>query len=989
MNNIYFWKAWQNPYRILISGMLIFLLLLIISTLILHVLGTEGLIGWSVLSFQSGYTALIEIIEIGPFAFELAAPRLQIIEFFEGGNMPDAGQFSGPGMGLIAFAAIIYLTAISYFKRFWYLLGIAAFMAFIIFSHPEYLQLFGWSNRSVLVLFFGILFIPSYYLHAYVKSQNFSLRLLVTLASILILGILIALFAEIKHPFGGMFNYGLLASFIITLVFIITVSHEIIRVFLKVTSTNLGSSGRSRLRHFLILTLIYWVNVLFTYLKITHVIEWDIVFLDPFLLLSISALLGFWGLHKRSVLYAGASSSTPLWLLTYLALAIVSYTFIFYLAVGLNDPLLSVVGDFIIYSHLASGMAFLLYVIYNFMPVIEKGYDAEQVLYNPSNLPYFTYRLVGILGIVALISMRGLNYPVWYAMGGYYNAIADYYQSKDDTDLARIYYIKASDFAFINHKANYSLGLATLEDNRLEAKDHYIKALRGEPLAQAFVNIANIQDLDQAYFKSLFTLQEGIQVLPDNLQIANNLALQFEKSNLIDSAMFYLDEAGTKSLVINSNRMALSTRYDMTLGSDSSAVLTNLTLGGKANATNLGVFDFNLATLNGDYLFDKVMLNNWLLSNEPAVLDSTLFSAMAIIDSTEQVDNNQELNFALSIAAFRTGAVNEAIIRLQVLIATAQERAVEYVETLGTYYMVLGDFSQALEPLEEAITAGSPTASFKLAVALSELGLTEEAIGYWEKLKGQDDTDLAKTASTMIAVLSNQNFEPKDDYEKYLHVRYQRLNLDEIELLLVIKTISDQNIKARACLDLANYYYEHADFYACSLFLEQFPDIISNLALVRSYHLLSMNILAQSEALTSQGYEDFISDFGFDRNEYLLDLFYRAELQMPLDSTDYLHLGKDNAYFVDGILTAAAYFENDPDEFKAYNFIADALSYNPNSGRLLYAYVIQATKLGFLDYAEKVLFQFSQKYPGQWFNQLLKEHELLKQQFENLVEPEE
>ena len=236
------------------------------------------------------------------------------------------------------------------------------------------------------------------------------------------------------------------------------------------------------------------------------------------------------------------------------------------------------------------------------------------MIYNPSNLPFFTYRLVGLLAIVALISMRGLNYPVWYAMGGYYNAIADYYKSKDDPDLARIYYIKASDFAYLNHKANYSLGLVTLEDNRLEAKEHYTKALRADPSAQAYVNIANIQDLDKAYFKSLFTLQEGIRKLPGNFQIANNLAVQFEKSNLIDSALFYLDQVGPGSVIANSNRIALSARYGMTLGPDSVAILSDLALGGKANATNIGLFNFDLNALDGDYMFDKVMLNNWLLS---------------------------------------------------------------------------------------------------------------------------------------------------------------------------------------------------------------------------------------------------------------------------------------------------------------------------------------------------------------------------------------
>ena len=128
--------------------------------------------------------------------------------------------------------------------------------------------------------------------------------------------------------------------------------------------------------------------------------------------------------------------------------------------------------------------------------------------------------------------MRGLDYPVWYSLGGYYNAIADHHKSHNNSDLARVYYTKAADFAHNNHKASYNLGLLTLSDNKIEAKEHYSNALRRDPSGQAYVNLANVQELDKEYFKSLFTLQEGAQQLPKNERVANNLAVQFEKANM-------------------------------------------------------------------------------------------------------------------------------------------------------------------------------------------------------------------------------------------------------------------------------------------------------------------------------------------------------------------------------------------------------------------------------------------------------------------------
>jgi TPR repeat protein len=951
-------------------------------------MGMDGLINWSVLSSQSAYTDVIDIVGIGPFSFELMAPRFQIVEFYTGGPMPESGLASGLGMTVVAIAATVYLTAVSYFKRFWYLLGVAAMMGFMLFLHPETAQLFGLTSKPLLILFFLVLFIPSYYIHAFYQNENIAARLFITTGSVLVLAVLVKLFATIDHPFSAIFNYGLLAPLFITLVFSVIVSHEIIRVFLKVTTSGLGTSGRNRLRHFLILTLLYWVNILITYLQATHVIDWNIIYLDPYVLISISALLGFWGLHKRAVLYDNVTGLNPVWLLTYLSLGIVSFTFMAYLMLGVNDPLLKVVGDFIIYSHLAIGMAFLLYVVYNFMPVIEQGYDVEKVLYKPTNLPYLTYRLVGILGIVALIAMRGLDYPVWYSLGGYYNAIADHHKSYDDPGLARVYYTKAADFAHNNHKANYNLGLLTLEDNVVEAKEHYTRALRVNPSGQAYVNLANVQEFSKEYFKSLFTLQEGIQALPNNRHVANNLAVQFERAGMHDSAFYYLDRAGNLPTAL-SNRIAMSAKYGKSLGADSALMMSKLLIGGKANATNLGVFEFNLSSLKGDYMFDKVSLNNWLLSGHPAVLDSTLYQAAAIVDSTLTPIYKQELSYALSIAAYRSGAVNEGITRLQSLIAASVEPLTGYNETLGLFYMSVGAYESAIDPLRNAEANGSETAAFKLAVALSELGNKEEAVRYWEKLTHHKDDAISETAQQMKVLLQDPGFEYEDDdYAKYLFMRYNRQPVDEIGLLKVAKAIMNDELKGKACLDMANYYLNNDNEHAANLFLALVPDGLTE-EINRERQIVLMRVKALAGEPIDQLYNDFIASYSFPMNDYLRAMYFQSVSGAKLDSTAYLILGTKNAFYVDGILAAADYFKDHSDAFKSYNIIVDALYFNQSSPRLLQAYVITAARLGFDDYAEDALLQYSQKFPGPGFNRLVKEYEAVREQYRKLIEPED
>ena len=187
---------------------------------------------------------------------------------------------------------------------------------------------------------------------------------------------------------------------------------------------------------------------------------------------------------------------------------------------------------------------------------------------------------------------------------------------------------------------------------------------------------------------------------------------------------------------------------------------------------------------------------------------------------------------------------------------------------------------------------------------------------------------------------------------------------------------------------MANFYYDNNNQLASNLFLEKVPEQLSD-NLKKVHQLLLMRAKAFEDETIDQLYSNYSSTYGFAMNDYLSDIYFLSKTGSELDSTAYLHLGTDNAFHVDGVLAAAEYFKNDPDPFKSYNIIVDALHYNQNSSRLLHAYIIQAVSLGFVEYAEDALYQYSQRFPGQGFNKLVKEYETAKEQLEKLVEPED
>jgi len=98
---------------------------------------------------------------------------------------------------------------------------------------------------------------------------------------------------------------------VLSVIFIIMVAPEIVRGFLYLITNSGNGQGKGNDRHFVLITLIYLLNVLFIYLKNVGIIDWTILYFNEFLLLLISAFLGFWGLKKRAERFAGIKQQPP------------------------------------------------------------------------------------------------------------------------------------------------------------------------------------------------------------------------------------------------------------------------------------------------------------------------------------------------------------------------------------------------------------------------------------------------------------------------------------------------------------------------------------------------------------------------------------------------------------------------------------------------------------------------------------------------------
>ncbi len=971
MRKLFYWNAYPTTYRLIFWVLATFFMGLATVVATIQLVGIEAFVPWDIFTIESAYAVDYTIFSKGPFSFSIDAEKRVLTEIFNGGQIPSGIWGSKVMIMLIGLAISIYLATVTLFKRVWYLIAMAGMLLFLILMNVESVFLFGWNDTKVLVLVFVVLLSPSYYLHAFASGLSFLKRLWVMSFAVIALATLIYFFGESEHAFVSLFNYGILAPYILILFFIITVAHEILAGFIIVISGSEGIADRSKLKHFLVISVIYLANILLSYLYIAHYIDWQLVSINPFVLLMVSAVLGIWGAKARASLYVGASSLESLWPILYLVLSIISLGTLIFMMGTVNDPLISVVNDFIIYAHLAIGIAFLLYILYNFIPMIEKGLPVRNVLYNPTNLPYLTYRLLGLMILIALFAVRGFDYPVWYSLGGRYNANADVEKELGEPEIAKAYYESADAFAYHNHKANYNLALLAEKNEPKLADDYYVKAADRWPTSQAIVNRANLLNNGFDLYQSLFALQEGVEIIDDSPELYNNLAVQFEKVKILDSAAYYFEKAGSVNSHVKNNRLAFAAKHGRSLDKDSTALFRGLDRAGEANASAFGYFTNTPNLKNANHMFDMVLLNNWLLSDKVSIENGALNQARKTIDSTSNASYQDRLRYNWSLAAYKNGKFADAIEGFGGLIFSSADWSDRAKLALGKIYLELGSNEQAINLLLDG-TGGK--FNLELGVAYLENGNPEKAEEFWTRAASAEMGFISEIANEILAVVYSDDPALRDDRLKYLYGRYNKFFIDESAENELLATIDDKNLRIDLALELAKFYHNYQNNEGAKLMLKNIEGLALSMSDYRKYLLLHA-IINNSATNVQNQLSEFDSLFEFKESEFVVEATLNHLAGLEQDSLTYYRMATDNPFFADAVLIGIDYYKADPDPFKCYGHLAKAVQLNPESPRLLREYILLSLEVGMDQFAVNGLSEYGQRFSGQSYLMLKEEYD--------------
>lgn len=964
-----FWKAWLPEYRFTWYTMAVVFGLSIVFYAYSYYRGHDGILHWEKIQEQKVIESTVDRFSVGPFELSVPGDNYIILEYFNGSNIEPNMVATNLFLVLLAIGAVVVLTVITTLDRFWFILGMVLFILFVASLRLRVLEIFGQLNQAPLIVTLVVYGGIAVFYNMIRPGIRLIARLFVFASLTVVFGFVIHSLSSVEYPFFHLAVTAYPAALIMTVLFILLVSHEVLATFIGIISRS--GAGPGRIKHFLILSVVYLANLVLTVMHELGTLDWNFVYVNVYLLLAISAVLGVWGFRDRQHTYENIMAFSPGGALFYLAIGLIAFATIGGMLGNANDPGLEVVRDTIIYSHLGFSFIFVLYILSNFSAMLGGNLPVHKILYKPNRMPYFTFQFAGLIVTLAFVFYSGWRGYVYDGVSGFYTALGDLDIKLGNRTLALAHYDRARSYGFQNHHANYALSKLTLNLYNFEEPERYLNLANGKrPSQYSLINRGNLKIWQTRYFDAIKDFRSSDSYMGGSGVLENNLGYAYSKVYSVDSALHLFNEARNVSLsrpTAETNFLALAAMEYLPVSGDSTLSLfesdyTATVANALALANAQGqpfrreIDPFTTTRLN---LHSATLLNNYLIRNIHNSDTAVLRKAHTLADDALNSDYMEALKVPVAMGYYYQRNVSRALAIMAELVYISSTYEGNYNYTMGLWALEQGNPHRAASYFDYAVMQNYKKARLYKAIALTEDGQLPEARVAWDTVLNNASEGEAVIAGQIKRIIDTPSSRAIDlsDPLKYQFCRYKLNVYDTVLFDRIVQTFQDNNYKANALLDMARRQFEWSELNKAIRYFNQVGGLeLTDEALyneIRHFELMLLAERRELDKLATQVNEgiEFTADRQLEKLLYQA-LMAEAGADTVLAAKNYAILSRYNPFFEEGLIAAANYYrDHSEDNLKAYSILAEAVQLNDTSVKLWNAYIAEAMRVGFDEYA--------------------------------------
>lgn len=608
-------------------------------------------------------------IQIGPISFPITVDNFLVFQEFKA-LAPIFRSTEALVFGAIVWLVVsASLALISEFKKTYFLIAAVVWIALLTFSNFNGLNIGGPSSNFPLIIIICGSLIPIVYFHIWGERFSYWIKWLASLLSSSASLFVLVKFSPIISPEIYIAHHSTVLAIGLSIAWIFWSGHSILSgsyILLSRANRNLGMKISVQI---VLISLLYLIILFTLFLALTGESILYFPTFNPLYLLVPIGIIGWLPLNAKidqvKDLAAGSIVLKTLYLLGFG----LSLWLAWKLKISGNQPAEELVKHLLVYSQFGFSLFFLVYILSNFLSVMDLGKSVDQILFKPYSLPYYHLRIGGLITMLVLTTYsEGIVGVQVNSMTN--NILGDYYYETDQKLEASILYENAWARYRNNPKAKHTTAQLLFQLNQPTlAKQHLEESFAEAPQVDNIILISDRLHLENKIFESVYYLERGLRIFPNDPRLINNLALFYSKINRSKDGLALLEEAEGNDPTLKSNLSALRTKSGQpveteTTSNELSAQLNQLAasnaLGNIPSEDLIESINQKLKSQVSPMLFQAGLRNLWSQKDrtDPQA-DLNLLDSLGKLEGMQ--DYIMNLQETAVIRSFAAGRVTEAI----------------------------------------------------------------------------------------------------------------------------------------------------------------------------------------------------------------------------------------------------------------------------------------------------------------------------------------